>query len=164
MDRLKEFFNREQNLLIHITTSILVIVFGSFWIAFLLFIIFLGIKELVEFLKLKKDFNEMKYINIKGKPKNIKLIRNPKKRSFPAPVIDDIILFFDDNIKIKYHIMYAYDKQSFSYERIKEDLINYECDYNYLAHSHFVTKYDPELGKCLNKSLKRINVIIKQKK
>lgn len=54
MDRLKEFFNREQNLLIHITTSILVIVFGIIfkisyteWLLVSLMIMLVIVSELI---------------------------------------------------------------------------------------------------------------------
>lgn len=54
MDRLKEFFNREQNLLIHITTSILVIVFGIIfkisyteWLLVSLMIMIVIVSELI---------------------------------------------------------------------------------------------------------------------
>lgn len=54
MDRLNEFFNREQNLLIHITTSILVIVFGIIfkisyteWLLVSLMIMIVIVSELI---------------------------------------------------------------------------------------------------------------------
>ena len=145
--------------LIKKTDNIPFIIIISIFAILMFIVICFGIKELIIYLKIRKDYLELEYKNVVGKPDNVKLILMPKSRKIPAPVISDIVFIYG-SIRIIYHIMYAYEKQNFDVEKIKNNLLKNEYNFDYLVNSHISTKLNSKIEQIMNETLKKIKISV----